>query len=566
MKKCLTMMAMFFTVAFIQISNAQGIFDTTKYTISAMIKPSDYAVWPDSVAAWRVYGTYDLDNDGKKEFLVIVDAASTQPADTTMPSILRFEANGNNKYDLVWSAKIPYQIGIKGSWPCLEVGDLDKDGKQEIYFGLPLDARTTSDPNPARLFIYEYDTALGNFPTEPTLTSNFGFPDNYYYAITSMIANDVDKDGDVELILSARRAYGGGSGNASTRPLMIYHLLGDISPGFSSFEREFTDSSATFENGYYFNNHVVDFDGDGKKEIWGFTWDLISYAVYEATGKDTYELQVDVNQITQGSDYGEQNSVGFYDANKDGKLEMFYAGRVDGIAQSTVMYLPNTNNLAGLTTTSQKFITPTLDLANFQGAAVGDVDGNGEVDFAICGRGTARAVYLLNHIGGKPYDDVSGYKLDTLYRTPTDSTYDFRNVLITNDIDGDSKREIILVNTNTRNGFPKDVSLVILESKVVVLNVKQITSVTPSDFTLEQNFPNPFNPSSTVRFSVKTEGPVELFITNALGQNVGSLVDGIVAAGTHEVTFNADGLASGTYFYTLKSGNFVETKKMMLLK
>jgi hypothetical protein len=83
---------------------------------------------------------------------------------------------------------------------------------------------------------------------------------------------------------------------------------------------------------------------------------------------------------------------------------------------------------------------------------------------------------------------------------------------------------------------------------------------------LEQNFPNPFNPSSTVRFSVKTEGPVELFITNALGQNVGSLVDGIVAAGTHEVTFNADGLASGTYFYTLKSGNFVETKKMMLLK
>ncbi len=549
-------------LSFSEKGSAQAILDTANFTISATIKPSDFPQWPDSVAAWRVYATYDLDKDGKKEFLVIVDPASTS-TDTSQARILRFEANGNNKYDLVWQTQIPGPRAGVYSWPCLTVSDLDKDGNQEIIYGHPINGALGPNRNPDVLFIYEYDPALVNFPAEPTMTSRLGFPENYYYAITSIVADDVDKDGDIELVLSARRAYGGGSGNASLRPLMIYHLVGDVSPGFSSFESEFVDSLGTFNGGYYFNNHVVDFDGDGKKEIWGFTWDMLAYAVYEATGKDTYVLQADINQASAPDDYGEQNSVSFYDANKDGKLEMFYAGQVS--TPSAVFYLPNTNDVSTLTTSSTKMITPALNL-NFQGATIGDVDGNGEVDFFIGDWGTDRKVYRLRHLTGKPFDDTTGYKLDTLYHAPTDSTYEFPNVTFGDDIDGDGKRELIIVNTNTRAGHPEDPSLIILESKVVVLSVEQISTLAPTNFTLEQNFPNPFNPSSTIRFSLKTEGYVELFITNALGQQVGSLVNGKTAAGTHEVKFNADGLSSGTYFYTLKSGNFIETKKMVLLK
>lgn len=549
-------------LSFSEKGSAQAILDTANFTISATIKPSDFPQWPDSVAAWRVYATYDLDKDGKKEFLVIVDPASTS-TDTSQARILRFEANGNNKYDLVWQTQIPGPRAGVYSWPCLTVSDLDKDGNQEIIYGHPINGALGPNRNPDVLFIYEYDPALVNFPAEPTMTSRLGFPENYYYAITSIVADDVDKDGDIELVLSARRAYGGGSGNASLRPLMIYHLVGDVSPGFSSFESEFVDSLGTFNGGYYFNNHVVDFDGDGKKEIWGFTWDMLAYAVYEATGKDTYVLQADINQASAPDDYGEQNSVSFYDANKDGKLEMFYAGQVS--TPSAVFYLPNTNDVSTLTTSSTKMITPALNL-NFQGATIGDVDGNGEVDFFIGDWGTDRKVYRLRHLTGKPFDDTTGYKLDTLYHAPTDSTYEFPNVTYGDDIDGDGKRELIIVNTNTRAGHPEDPSLIILESKVVVLSVEQISTLAPTNFTLEQNFPNPFNPSSTIRFSLKTEGYVELFITNALGQQVGSLVNGKTAAGTHEVKFNADGLSSGTYFYTLKSGNFIETKKMVLLK
>ncbi|MFA6438251.1 MAG: T9SS type A sorting domain-containing protein, partial [Bacteriovoracaceae bacterium] len=414
-------------------------------------------------------------------------------------------------------------------------------------------------------FVYEYNTDSSNFLSEPTITSNLGFPDKYYFAITSIVANDVDNDGEVEILLSARRATGGGSGTSGTRPLFIYHLLGNVEPGFSTFEREFADTIGTFDGGYYFNNHIVDFDGDGKKEIWGFTWDFLSFAVYEATGKDTYVLQADVNHVDpEINDYGEQNSVAFYDANKDGKLEMFIAGQTS--PPSAVFYLPNVDDVSTIDTSDVNIISPIMGATNFQGATIGDIDGDGEVDFIIGDWSSERKVYRLRHNKGMVYDDSLGYTLDTLYSAPTDSTYEFPNVTFGNDLDADNRRELLIVNTNTRADHPEDASIIILESKVTVLSVQQISDIVPNGFTLEQNYPNPFNPTSTISFSLKTEGQVELFITNALGQRVGSLVNGKLAAGTHEVTFNAGGLASGAYFYTLKSGTVVETKKMLLMK
>ncbi|MCW8814161.1 MAG: multicopper oxidase domain-containing protein, partial [Chlorobium sp.] len=93
----------------------------------------------------------------------------------------------------------------------------------------------------------------------------------------------------------------------------------------------------------------------------------------------------------------------------------------------------------------------------------------------------------------------------------------------------------------------------------------EIASVT--DFRLEQNYPNPFNPSTTINFSVPNENTlVSLKIYNSLGQEVGTLINQIVPAGNHEVQFDASSLSSGVYFYTLNAGNFVESKKMILMK
>lgn len=97
-------------------------------------------------------------------------------------------------------------------------------------------------------------------------------------------------------------------------------------------------------------------------------------------------------------------------------------------------------------------------------------------------------------------------------------------------------------------------------------DVEPITETLPSAYALEQNFPNPFNPSTTINFSIPVEGFVTLDIYNAIGQKVASLVNETKSAGTYRVDFDAATLTSGIYFYKISVGNFNETKKMILMK
>ena len=86
-------------------------------------------------------------------------------------------------------------------------------------------------------------------------------------------------------------------------------------------------------------------------------------------------------------------------------------------------------------------------------------------------------------------------------------------------------------------------------------------------YDLEQNFPNPFNPSTVIRFSIPERQKVTLKIMNLLGEEVTRAIDGEwFNAGTWDYTFEAQNIPSGTYIYRLEAGNFVKTRKMVLTK
>jgi hypothetical protein len=85
-------------------------------------------------------------------------------------------------------------------------------------------------------------------------------------------------------------------------------------------------------------------------------------------------------------------------------------------------------------------------------------------------------------------------------------------------------------------------------------------------FKLEQNFPNPFNPTTKIEYSLPKQSIVSIKIYNMLGQEVRTLMNTEKTAGYYEIEFNAAYLPSGVYFYRLKAGNFIETKQMLLLK
>jgi hypothetical protein len=97
-------------------------------------------------------------------------------------------------------------------------------------------------------------------------------------------------------------------------------------------------------------------------------------------------------------------------------------------------------------------------------------------------------------------------------------------------------------------------------------SVEPPREILPTGFTLMQNYPNPFNPSTTIRFSIPKAAQAKLAVYNITGQEVATLIDGVTNAGPHEVEFNAAALPSGVYFYSLSSGGFTETKKMLLMK
>jgi hypothetical protein len=88
----------------------------------------------------------------------------------------------------------------------------------------------------------------------------------------------------------------------------------------------------------------------------------------------------------------------------------------------------------------------------------------------------------------------------------------------------------------------------------------------PSGFALNQNYPNPFNPATAIEFHLPVRSRVEITVYNVLGQRVATLLDRELPPGSHSVTWDADGYASGVYFYRLATDGRVQTRKMILLK
>jgi hypothetical protein len=98
------------------------------------------------------------------------------------------------------------------------------------------------------------------------------------------------------------------------------------------------------------------------------------------------------------------------------------------------------------------------------------------------------------------------------------------------------------------------------------ISVEPPSNNMPTVYSLSQNYPNPFNPTTKIEYSIKSSGLVTLKVYDILGTEVASLVNEVKEAGNYYVTFNAANLPSGMYVYILSTSNFIETKKLILLK
>ncbi len=127
----------------------------------------------------------------------------------------------------------------------------------------------------------------------------------------------------------------------------------------------------------------------------------------------------------------------------------------------------------------------------------------------------------------------------------------------------------------TTRGHMAQIVLVSDPNKVYVDNVyfysnltdvEEVSTAIPTEFSLGQNYPNPFNPTTKINFNIPEPSSVKLTIYNMLGQEVYTLLNDFMNAGSYEFNFDASNLTSGTYFYSITAGNFHSVKKMLLIK
>lgn len=133
--------------------------------------------------------------------------------------------------------------------------------------------------------------------------------------------------------------------------------------------------------------------------------------------------------------------------------------------------------------------------------------------------------------------------------------------------------DTIFANANSvnGNGTPDGDSWNYATDKIISVtnsvDIRNLNGIV-KDFKLEQNFPNPFNPNTVIGFKLSVSGLVSLKVYDLSGKEITTIVKGNFNPGSYEVNFNGDkfGLTSGVYFYRLQSGNFIETKRMILIK
>ncbi|NWG27843.1 MAG: T9SS type A sorting domain-containing protein [Ignavibacteriaceae bacterium] len=387
--------------------------------------------------------------------------------------------------------------------------DVDSNGLWEIVF-----QRSTFS------YFFEQDSSA-SLP----ITSKFVF--NKYDGLSAYLTKEVFANMDNDSLIDYVHR-----GADSTISSVYLFYISEYNPTIHNFEKKwYLELRYDFYDGF----DVGDYDDDGKMES------ILSsiggrLKIIENIGNDDYGIIFQdslplVNMYYQSSG----------DLDGDGKRE-FFIGATMGDGNWTTMFETDGDNHY-----TPRFIFHLLSGGSLDDPTyiTDDIDEDGKLEFAILSGGY---LYVFKSNG----DD--SYYLWYLKQGPASFSINFY------DMDGDSTKDILWTvikddqwTSNIYKGSP-------------VVSVEDNDTVLPNQMELLQNFPNPFNPVTTIKYDIQKEGEVKIVVYDILGRTVKELVNEKKQPGRYEVQFDANNLASGVYLYRLSANEFIQTKKMILMK
>lgn len=498
------------------------------YTVQAFnIDGSSVTGWPKTVSSYVLEGAPafgDIDGDGYGEIVV------TNHGLTSGGYIYAFKRDGTS------CPGFPINHGYSSRTPVL--ADVNGDGKMEII----VNKRTYPTGS---VYIYKNDGTI--------LT---GWPKNIGHVPASSAAvGDIDNDNVPEIIMES---YNG---------LYAWKVNGDSIPGFP-FMMPNSDVNS------YSSPVLADVNGDGYREII-FGTHALSGGGFVYVLKRNGTVQTGWPTTVSSWIYGPP-SVGYIDS--DNYLDIAVGDQIMSINPSDYVYAwdRNGNSLTG-------FPIGPFNAVNCQ-IVLADIDGDNQTELVFddntYSTSTGLGKYLAYNNDGTP---VAGWPLNTIgttfFTTPCFTDMNRNGILdmIGTGIEGTSPNQytnVYLWNTgqpynytkiynpmwqyNTRhNGVFGDIPIV---------GIPVANNNIPDKFELLQNYPNPFNPVTNIKYTISNNSFINLKVYDILGKEIKTLVNEYKKAGAYEVSFSAQNLPSGIYFYRLNSGDFSDTKIMTLIK
>ena len=275
-------------------------------------------------------------------------------------------------------------------------------------------------------------------------------------------------------------------------------------------------------NGVYGKKvYALDFDGDNDMDILT-AWNNILWN--ENDGNENFTTHIIADSV-------DVHSVCAINVDGDGDIDVLSAD------DNKIVWNENDGNQ----NFTQNTITDSVDAANTIYAH--DLNSDGDIDVLSAEE---------NKITWYENDGSENFTQHTI----TD-TVDGTNDVYAEDMDGDGDIDVLAATSD---------GIIWLENLSPLKIDGNTPSKVPYRFALQQNYPNPFNPTTTIEFSLPQLGFVTLKIYNILGEEVATLVSEKLMAGEYKYDWDASGLASGVYLYRMVAGDFVQVKKMILMK